>query len=166
MDKLTITYSVISLSILLISCSPANLVITGETRSPISPSSVVIYNEQSLPSDYEIIGSLNVQTETSLGRGRAQNRNIEKLKEKSASVGGNGLILGDVHNSHAASGSSYMSMNATVIYVDPNIELKSTEIKTESIAERLRELKQLYDDGILTKEEYEILKKRLLDNNK
>lgn len=164
--------TVIIISVLLFSCSPANLVVTGKTHSPISPSSVVLYNEQNLPSHYEIIGRINVQSESTLGRGGAHNRNITKFREKSANVGGNGLIIGDVQNSHNAWGDGFMSMNATVIYVDLNVKTTPNNIKPKSIATQtkskaniLRELKQLLDEGILTKEEYENEKKKILDEN-
>ena len=166
------SFTVIIISVLLFSCSPANLVITGKTHSPTSPSSVVIYNEQKLPSHYEIIGRINVQSESTLGRSGAHNRNIEKLREKSASVGGTGLILGDVQNSHNAWGDGFMSMNATVIYVDPNVKTipeninpKFTDTQTKSKADRLRELKQLLDEGILTQKEYDNEKKKILNDN-
>ena len=164
--------TVIIISVLLFGCSSANIVVTGKTRPPISPSSVVIYNEQTIPAHYEIIGRINVQSESTLGRSGAHKRNIEKLRNKAASVGGNGLIIGDVNNSHNAWGDGFMSMNSTVIYVDPNVEITKDELKTKPIVtktmskgDRLRELKKLLDDGILTQKEYEIEKKKVLDGN-
>jgi hypothetical protein len=160
--------SVIIISILLFSCSPANLIVTGKTHTPISPSAVVVYNSQTLPLHYEIIGRINVQSESTLGRSGAHSRNMTKLREKSAGVGGNGLIIDDPKNSHNAWGDSFMSVNATVIYVNPKDKTKSNIVKqkstdTKSKADRLRELKQLFDEGILTQEEYDNEKKEILD---
>lgn len=164
--------TIIIFNVLLFSCSPANLVITGKTRSPISPTSVVIYNSQTIPENYEIIGRLNVQSESTLGRSGAHKRNMQKLRNKAASVGANGLIVGDVNNSHNAWGDGFMSMNTTAIYVDSNAEITEDDLNTNSAitktiskADRLRELKKLLDEGILTEKEYGIEKKKVLDGN-
>jgi hypothetical protein len=45
-------------------------------------------------------------------------------------------------------------------------EAPSVTVKQEiSVADELTKLKKLYDDGVLTKEEYEAQKKKLLDKN-
>jgi hypothetical protein len=44
-------------------------------------------------------------------------------------------------------------------------EIKPERTMTASMAERLRELKELFDDGILTEEEYEKAKKKVLEGN-
>jgi hypothetical protein len=44
-------------------------------------------------------------------------------------------------------------------------EIKPERAMTPSMAERLRELKDLFDDGILTEEEYEKAKKRVLEGD-
>ncbi len=162
--------SVIIISVLLISCSPANLIVTGETHTSIAPNDVVIYNSQTIPLHYDIIGNINVQSESTMGRTGAHNRNMTKLRNKAASVGANGLILSETQNSHNAWGDGFMSVNATIIYVDPEnntpasvVKQEPTDSRKRSKADRLRELKELLNEGILTQEEYENEKKEILD---
>ena len=156
---------------LLFSCSPANIIVSGVPKKVISLDEVIIYNSQTLPSTYEIIGDINVQSESTLGRKGAHNRNISKLKSKAASVGANGLILGEIQNTHNAWGDGFMFMTAKAIFVsneNTNSSVISTtneKVKTNSQSkiERLKELKQLLDENILTQEEFDKEKKKILD---
>lgn len=150
------------------SCLPANIIITGKTRPRISTDSVKFYNPQTLPDVYEIIGRINTQSESTLDRKWAHDQNMYKLQEKAASVGANGLLIEDTQNSYDAWGSSYMSINATAIYIDPkNINSKKSENNrnenSKSKFDNLKKLKEILDEGIITKEEYEKEKKKILD---
>ena len=159
-------FLIVFIGILLFGCSPANLIVTGTKRKAIAPGEVVIYNAQTTPQNYEIIGRINVQSESTVGRSGAHKRNISKLKTKAASVGANGLILGDTQNSHNAWGDGFMSINAIAIYVSKenasNNNIPKDEINSQSKTEKLRELKKLLDEGILTQEEFDNEKKKIL----
>ena len=94
--------SLLVIAITFSSCLPANIIVTGKIRPTISKDSVKIYNSQTIPGIYEIIGKINAQSESTLDRAWAHERNMDKLLEKAANVGANGLLIDDTQNSYDA----------------------------------------------------------------
>lgn len=104
---------------MLFGCRPANIIITGTARNPIPADQVVLYNSQTIPENYKIIGTMNVTSESSMGTKGAQNRSIEKLKKKAAGVGANGLLIENAQKSRSLL-DSYLEISATAVYVPLN----------------------------------------------
>ncbi len=109
---------ILCLSVFVASCIPQPVVVvSGTTREAINPELVKVYNEKNVPSDYEIVASMNVKSDASFnGRNIASEANIKKLKESAAKIGANGLLIGDILQSKNEVENS-LHTNATAIYV-------------------------------------------------
>ena len=79
-------------------CYPVSHIIVGETRSPISPSKVVVYLEY--PEEYDIIARIDASSEFAFKDPsfdftwqNKMDKIIERLKIEAAQLGANGLII-------------------------------------------------------------------------
>jgi uncharacterized protein YbjQ (UPF0145 family) len=85
--------TIIFIMIFLISCATGSTIITGEVRPEIDPIEVKIYLEP--PSQFEIIGLIEVSGNVEFSRQSAQDRVVNELKTRAAKIGANGVLLLD-----------------------------------------------------------------------
>jgi hypothetical protein len=87
------------LSCTLGACATSSQVLTGEPRSPISPSAVRVYTQA--PQSFEEIAVLRASRKSvsSAGGERAIARMIEAMRLQAAELGANGLLLVDFSDS-------------------------------------------------------------------
>ncbi len=76
---------------LLNSCVSSSIILTGTTREEIDPDKVKLYINA--PSQYEVIGIIEVSSDVGFSRQLAQDRAMDKLKYRAAIVGANGVLL-------------------------------------------------------------------------
>ncbi len=75
----------------LIGCATGSVIITGKTRTAISPSEVKIYLDP--PSQFETLAIIEASSDVEFSRQLAQDRVIDKLKSQAAKIGANGILL-------------------------------------------------------------------------
>jgi hypothetical protein len=103
----------------LAACAPSSQILVGRARPPISPSEVKIYLQP--PPSFEQIAILNASANSMFGTGGqgSVDKVIQRLKERAAKLGANGLILEGMFDRQtgslgAGSGSSSYSGNTAV----------------------------------------------------
>ena len=77
--------------IALYGCASGSAIVTGTTRSAISPSEVKIYIDP--PEQYETMGIVEASSDVEFSAQAAQDRTINELKAQAAKLGANGVIL-------------------------------------------------------------------------
>ena len=85
------TITVILLFTVLFGCASGSQIITGNTRTAISPSEVKIYLDP--PTQYETIGIIESSSDVMFSRQSTQDKVINQLKSRAAKIGANGVLL-------------------------------------------------------------------------
>lgn len=107
-----ITTLLLFASALLVSgCVSGSQVLTGVSRPPIAASAVKVYD--TAPEGSEAIGFVTANSTASLSWDKAKVQCIEKLREKAAAMGANGIIITNVDDSVWEG----QKMSAKAIYV-------------------------------------------------
>lgn len=178
------TVIALTLTILLAGCAASSVMI-GKARPSIPVEQVKIYLHA--PSRYEEIAVLDSTSKGSFAFTQSQktDKAIERLKEEAASLGANGILFGgsgdesagSVSAGHAtASGNAafgtgvsgnvmFKVANGIAIYVPESAQsdLANTVVTSApNVAQRLRDIQKLKDDGLITEGEFQQKRKILL----
>jgi hypothetical protein len=90
------------LGTMMAACATSSQVLIGTPRAPIPPGEVRVYTHA--PPSFEEIAILNASRESASAEGeRAFTKMIERLKERAALVGANGLLLEDFSDAQTLS---------------------------------------------------------------
>lgn len=169
-------------AILLSGCATSSHVIVGRTRPPISPELVQIYT--TAPENSEEIALLDASSKNSwsfTSQGK-MDKAIERLKREAAKLGANGVLLrstGDQYGGAVSSGSAtataygntataWGSGISTPVFHKAAAGIAifvpdSSPTRERTVVDDLRMLKQLLEEGIITQEEFESRKQKILD---
>ena len=84
-------------------CTPAAMLLVGTARPPISAAEVKVYDQP--PPSFEEVAILNASSDSLFRPGgpQATDKVIARLKKQAASVGANGIILGDFSDAQTSS---------------------------------------------------------------
>ena len=127
-----------------------------ESRSPISPDNVNVFDNTTKPTDYVVLGKINVHAiQDAVGTKWWQ----PELRKQAAAKGANGVIIEQM-SSTGGSGRGYLDIIASAIVYVQNTPIESSA--SLSKYQHLKELKELLDMGGITEEEYNIEKKKIL----
>ena len=94
---------VLLLAMILIGCYPVSHIVIGETKSPISPSQVIILLEY--PDEYQIIARIDASSEfafkdpsINITWQSKSDKIIERLKIEASNLGANGIVIKNTEN--------------------------------------------------------------------
>lgn len=109
-------YSALLLTLLALSlsgCVTGSRLITGQARPPIAVHLVQVYT--SMPDGAEVIGIVTANSTASTSWDTAKLQCTEKLREKAAEVGANGIVITAVNDSIWEG----QNMSAKAVYLTP-----------------------------------------------
>ncbi|MDR2554596.1 MAG: hypothetical protein LBC64_04130 [Fibromonadaceae bacterium] len=89
----------------LLGCATGSAIITGNVRPAIEPTEVKIYLKP--PMEYETIGLVEASSDVEFSAQAAQDRVIDKLKEKAAEIGANGVLINNTDTKTGIVGGYY-----------------------------------------------------------
>ena len=72
-------------------CTSASILVTGEKRPPISPEMVVLYSTP--PPEYKVIGQITTSSDEGLSQKDYLDYALKRLRKEAAKVGANGVII-------------------------------------------------------------------------
>lgn len=79
-------------SLILISCASGTAIVTGTTRTAISPDKVKLYIQP--PKVYEVIAIVKASSDAGWTAQGSQDYAVDELKNQAAKLGANGVLLG------------------------------------------------------------------------
>ena len=127
----------------------------AESHSPINPEDVRVFDNETKPAKYEVLGKINIHAiQDEVGTKWWQ----PELRKKAAANGANGVIIEQM-GSTGGFGRGYLDVIGLAIVYDES----ATSVSAPSNYARIKELKELLDMGAITEEEYNIEKKKLLN---
>ena len=104
--KIFKTITVILCLVVLLGCASGSSLVTGTARPPTNPENVRIFLQA--PPQYEIIGLVEDFSNVRLTTQAAQDRAINKLRERAANMGATGIILTNIGGTEVSgSGSGF-----------------------------------------------------------
>ena len=157
----------LSLSIILASCSSTTLIQSSPTGAKIYIDGEPAGNTPYSHSDTKIVGSttsVKIVKEgyepfiTSFSR--------DEEVDVGAVIGGFFVMVPFLWTMKYKSSRTYELTPLNESLQGPTLDIPKSTSPVKSKAERLRELKALHDDGIITLEEFEAEKKKILEDNK
>jgi Short C-terminal domain len=153
----------------------------GNARDPIPASKVKIYLHE--PSQYEEVAIIEASSKGGgFGDQAKMEKAVERLKEEAASLGANGILFKDSESESGgaiytapnqntgvgfAATSHHKLVKGIAIYVPESAQSESnnTVVAPDSnAAQKLRDLQKLKDDGLITEDEYQQKRKKLLES--
>ena len=72
-------------------CASGSSIVTGTTRTPLTPEQVTIYLEP--PADFDVIGLVNASSDSGWTEQGSQDYAVKELKKQAAKLGANGVLL-------------------------------------------------------------------------
>jgi len=145
----------------------------GFQRPPTQGNIDVFTSTSNIPYLYKEIGLITVDDE---GWGRSESELLEIVVQRARQLGANGvIILGQDKqlDGYVPVGNIPVAVNRRIVRAtaivntgkkeSPNLIAPVVDKSNISVADELRKLKQLLDDGVITEEEFEKQKRKLLD---
>jgi|GEM_PF-3312320 len=172
MKKETISIFLIFLSLFLLGCAPIVRVNKFEDNlRPANQGNIQIYTHtESIPYKYKEIALITVDDE---GWERSEQELLDIAVIKAKELGADGLLIlsqDKQHDGYVAVSNTLVAVNRRVVRATAIVKIGEKLSKYEndmssenfSIADELRKLKQLLDDEVITREEFNQQKRKLL----
>ncbi|NLD98496.1 MAG: SHOCT domain-containing protein [Fibrobacter sp.] len=160
------------ITLFLVSCAPVIRVnsFDSESRPPNNEKLGIFSSPQVVPYVYQEIGLITVDDE---GWGRSESELLEQAVLKAQQLGADGLIILSQDKQVDAILSNGIAINRRIIRVtaivkatdkpDQPIENPAQPSGSFSVADEIIKLKKLRDEGVLTEEEFQKQKEKVLN---
>lgn len=161
-------------TLIVVSCAPVIRVNTfdSQSRSPNFGKIEVYSNPQAVPFLYKEIGLITVDDE---GWERSESELLDQAIEKAKQMGSEGIIILSQDkqlDGYVPIGNIPVAINRRIVRVSAivktgekkteNSSIRSMIIESGSVADEIAKLKKLMDEGVLTEEEFQQQKMKLL----
>lgn len=92
-------------TLMLISCASGTAIVTGATRTAITPDKVKLYVQP--PEEYEVIAIVKASSDAGWTAQGSQDYAVQELKNQAAQLGANGVLLGSTGTKTSAAIGGY-----------------------------------------------------------
>jgi hypothetical protein len=145
----------------LISCSGIPLTGEGQKVREISPD----WSNQC-----DLIGIREISNASAgASPGVCKKRALDEMKNKIGEIGGNAYVITHIRVYPCLMGGTTVTFEAYSCPDDKSISVTLRDEKmntdTDDLYVKLKNLKKLLDEGIISQQEYDVQKKKILDNN-